>query len=131
MARWSVSESAANSNEERVNNALSARRKPLRSALTRRRRALRNRRATTWRGIASVYARAERKTKESRTLTVQHGRRGEGERAERGAESASRWRRTSAADRFPIWSKSKQRQAAVVERNSKVNSQSSPSSKAR
>ena len=36
-------------------------------------RALRNRRAATWRGIASVYARVERKTtKESRTLTVQH-----------------------------------------------------------
>src|ERR1700733_5619074 len=30
--------------------------------LTRQRRALRNRRAATWRGIASVYARVERKT---------------------------------------------------------------------
>ena len=41
--------------------------------LTRRRRVLRNRRTATWKGIASVYARVERKTtKERRTLTVQH-----------------------------------------------------------
>ena len=63
------------------------------------------------------------------------GRRGEGESAERGAESASRGRHTSAADRFQIWAKRWQNpnnaKPAIAERNSKVNCQSSPSSEAR
>ena len=52
----------------------------------------RNRRAATWRGIASVYARVERKTtKESRTLTVQHrGRSCNDDNADGNVRSTSR-----------------------------------------
>ena len=60
--------------------------------LTTRRRVLRNRRAATWRGIASVYARVERKTtKERRTLTVQHrGRSSDHDKADGDVRSPSR-----------------------------------------
>jgi hypothetical protein len=53
---------------------------------------LRNRRAATWRGIASVYARVERKTtKERRTLTVQHrGRSCDDDNADGNVRSTSR-----------------------------------------
>ena len=52
----------------------------------------RNRRAATWRGIVSVYARVERKTtKEHRTLTVQHrGRSSHHDKADGDVRSPSR-----------------------------------------